>query len=84
MQPFEAAPEYIESPTFQAVAEPPVVPEFQAMSEPAVVPEFQAPFEPVPQVVTPVDSPAETKVPDTDRVDDLLRQFRERYGRGSM
>jgi hypothetical protein len=22
--------------------------------------------------------------PDTDRVDDLLRQFRERYGRGSL
>jgi hypothetical protein len=28
---------------------------------------------------------AETEqIPDTDRVDELLRQFRERYGRGSV
>lgn len=36
----------------------------------------------------PVPHPVETiepqEAPDTDRVDDLLRQFRERYGRGSM
>jgi len=47
----------------------------------------------VPIVETPVNSPFTIDVepeetsedaPDTDRVDDLLRQFRERYGRGSL
>jgi len=32
----------------------------------------------------PASPPARETAPDADRVDDLLRQFRERYGRGSM
>ncbi len=48
-------------------------------------------FPPSPeQVCVPVSPPDETPAPppppapDTDRVDELLRQFRERYGRGSL
>ncbi len=52
---------------------PAAAPAFQASPEPVFTP-------PVPSVEsTPPPSP-----PDTDRVDDLLRQFRERYGRGSL
>ena len=50
-----------------------------------VAPAFQPSPEPV---FNPSPSPAETTPPpsssDTDRVDELLRQFRERYGRGSL
>ena len=42
-----------------------------------------APPEPEP-VFESSDVPASPEAPDTDRVDDLLKQFRERYGRGSM
>jgi hypothetical protein len=31
----------------------------------------------------PSATPSQSPAPDADRVDDLLRQFRERYGRGS-
>lgn len=41
-----------------------------------------------PPIFPPSDQPADAPPPpsaaDTDRVDDLLRQFRERYGRGSL
>ena len=59
------------TPVAPAVAENPPTP-------PAVPAETPAPETPA----TP-EPPTETKVPDTDRVDDLLRQFRERYGRGT-
>lgn len=55
-------------------------------SEPKVsaVEAFEPAPEPAPQIPAPGGCPAETKAPDTDRVDDLLRQFRDRYGRGSL
>jgi len=58
---------------------PPPPPAFQPAFEPAPPPaaEAEAAFQPT---VSEENAPP----PDTDRVDDLLRQFRERYGRGSM
>lgn len=55
-------------------------------AEPADVPvhAFEPAPEPAPQAAAATPAPVEIKVPDTDRVDDLLRQFRERYGRGSL
>lgn len=75
--PFQPAPEVIPAPPaapsfFEAAAEPPPPP-VQVPVEASPAPVSQAPAAPV-----------ESQVPDTDRVDDLLRQFRERYGRGSM
>lgn len=67
---FQAAPEPEPAPVFEPAPPPPV---FEAAPEPPPVPAFQA-----------APEPAKPSVPDTDRVDDLLRQFRERYGRGSM
>lgn len=74
-------------PSFQATPAPSVsetsgvsgMPAFQAAPEPPVTPEGDSgtTFQPSPSEDT-------TPVPDTDRVDDLLRQFRERYGRGSQ
>lgn len=52
---------------------PPVESGFQATPQPVY------PAQQQPQEATPPPS-----VPDTDRVDDLLKQFRERYGRGSL
>lgn len=77
-------------------AEP--VPE-EAPSAPEEIPRDRVPQNRVPQGIVPrnpprempataeaaQDSPAAGPVPaKTDRVDDLLRQFRERYGRGSL
>lgn len=47
------------------------------------------PYHPVSEPIfnpptTPVTAPSPPTVEETDRVDDLLRQFRERYGRGSL
>jgi hypothetical protein len=53
------------------------VPSYQPVEQPVQ----SAPAAPV-QVAPPVPQPAAFEVPSTDRVDDLLRQFRERYGRG--
>lgn len=78
--PFQAAPEPSLQPAFQAAPGPAAQPAFQAVPE---TPAFQAAAEVLP-ASTAQDGAGETKVPDTDRVDDLLRQFRERYGRGSL
>ncbi len=52
---------------------------------PAAAPVFEASPEPVfAPLVQPVETTPPPSPPDTDRVDDLLRQFRERYGRGSL
>lgn len=67
---FQAAPDPEPAPAFVPAPPPPV---FEAAPEPPPVPAFE-----------PAPEPAKPSVPDTDRVDDLLRQFRERYGRGSM
>lgn len=80
-------------PSFQP-AQPPFVPEppqhFPA-SEPFVsfvnelAPALQANPEPVFNPPPPPAEPTQRpSAPDTDRVDELLRQFRERYGRGSL
>lgn len=47
---------------------------------------FQVNPEPVfsPPVVAPAEPQTPSSTADTDRVDDLLRQFRERYGRGAL
>jgi hypothetical protein len=68
----EPAPAFVPAEVFQPAQETPV---FQAAAEPQAT-------EPI-REETP-ETPTQPPVPDTDRVDDLLRQFRERYGRGSM
>jgi hypothetical protein len=79
----------------QPVWEPAPQPAFQASPEGSPVsafdpaPAFQVAPEPpaaaVFEAAPPMQEPAaQQPVPDTDRVDDLLRQFRERYGRGSL
>lgn len=73
----------------QAVGLPQVDSPFQA-APPSFGPvESAPPFQPSPESApAPVFTPAEDAPPptpaDTDRVDDLLRQFRDRYGRGSL
>jgi hypothetical protein len=80
-----AAP--VESPFRQVVDESaPVfvaetsVPGFDPPPEPA----FQVVEQEVPGFSAEPAASCPPAAPDTDRVDDLLRQFRERYGRGSM
>jgi hypothetical protein len=68
----QPAPEPAVASVFEAVPEPAPTPVFEAVPEPAAAPVFQ-----------PAESPPPATAPDTDRVDDLLRQFRERYGRGN-
>ncbi len=81
----QSTPEPMFAPVFQPAPEPPPTPVFHAAPEPPPTPVFQAaPEPPVQPVIEPVEAPAKPSVPDTDRVDDLLRQFRERYGRGAM
>ncbi|MEO7101257.1 MAG: hypothetical protein ABI162_18035 [Luteolibacter sp.] len=79
-QPTVGQPE-VDSP-FQ-IAQPAVTPEPPAGAAPA----SGGQASPEPGVAAP-SQPAEPTPPpaaaDTDRVDDLLRQFRERYGRGSL
>jgi hypothetical protein len=92
--PFQAAVSEPESPVFNPEPAPAFVPAdvIQHATETPVflaAPELQtnppAPLEtPAAVVFEPAEAPAPAPVPDTDRVDDLLRQFRERYGRGSM
>jgi hypothetical protein len=66
-------PEMNASPVVPAAAEPPFVPDPPNLQEssPITAPQTEPEPDPVP-------------APNADRVDDLLRQFRERYGRGSM
>lgn len=93
--PFQAAP----SPFFAAEPAPQQSIPSQQAFQPVADSPFQAapqsftPVEPAPPVFQQAPEPvqpaaAETTPPpsaaDTDRVDDLLRQFRERYGRGSL
>lgn len=86
---FEPAPEveaFVVAPKPEftaAVVEEPVPAGIEAAPEP------HSAFQPVPEISSApafqaVAEPEKPSVPDTDRVDDLLRQFRERYGRGSM
>lgn len=76
----EPAPAFVPAEVFQPAQETPV---FQAAPEPQA--SAPAPVEtPAAAAFEPAETPARAPVPDTDRVDDLLRQFRERYGRGSM
>jgi hypothetical protein len=63
--------------------EPPMTAAFAEVATPPVRDEPLS----APAVPTPADAatpPAQGAAPDPDRVDDLLRQFRERYGRGSL
>lgn len=85
---FQAAPPYQtpaapEQPAAQNFFQPgPAEPQFQPSPEPA--PAIQPPPD---SGFSPASAPAGSPPPgtsDTDRVDDLLRQFRERYGRGSL
>jgi hypothetical protein len=71
--------------------QPPVESPFQVAAEQptsyTAEPVFAA--QPVPEPILTAAAPAAEVSPppataDTDRVDDLLRQFRERYGRGSL
>ncbi len=86
-----------EAPSFQAVAESPfrVIHEpAVALAEPVIhltpgVVEAHAsvvsPFQQVPsQEPAPTSDVPPVSSADTDRVDDLLKQFRERYGKGSL
>jgi hypothetical protein len=86
-----AAPE---TSVFQPAPEPaPGPPSFQPAPEspgsnlsPGPPPVTESPVATPPEVqAAEPNTGAETEqIPDTDRVDELLRQFRERYGRGSM
>jgi len=90
--PFQPAVEFAQpAAAFEFAGQPaaPAASPFQAFqpfqtaaAEPApAVPAFQAAPE------APPEKPAESAPPaqsDTDRVDDLLKQFRDRYGRGSL
>ncbi len=87
--PYEAPAE----PSFQPVASPfnPEPPQNFPVSEPYPPQgnEFSPAFQPNPEPASnpappPADVPPPPTTADTDRVDDLLRQFRERYGRGSL
>ena len=92
---WEPAPQPAPQPTPQPAWEPAPQAAFQAVPEPTPAPAFEpapafqaapeppaaAVFEAAPPMQ---DAAAQQSVPDTDRVDDLLRQFRERYGRGSL
>ena len=91
--PVASAPEPV--PHFQANLPQPGASPFQiAASDPAPSqPVFNNPpnqvFQASPEPVfsppaPPVDPQAPPSTADTDRVDDLLRQFRERYGRGAL
>ncbi len=73
--PFQVAPSEMTSPVEPAFNPPPSMTDspFEVAAESA---------QPEPTPVT-LPSPPPT-ASDTDRVDDLLRQFRERYGRGSL
>jgi hypothetical protein len=78
------APEFLPTPPVEVTSTP--VPEPVDFSSPPqwqpAAPVFQPSLEPIRQ---PEESSAPPPPPpDTDRVDDLLRQFRERYGRGSL
>ncbi len=75
---YQASPALEEPPVFQAPPAPaPEVPvqAFQAAPEPPAAPAPPTPTEPSPE-------PPNFDSPQTDRVDDLLKQFRERYGKG--
>lgn len=74
--PFQVAPQ---EPVFQP--EPAFQPSFQTDSPFQPVAQPEQAFQPAPEPVAETPAPATA---DTDRVDDLLRQFRERYGRGSL
>lgn len=73
--PFQVAPSELAPPVEPVFNPPPSMPDspFQVAAESA---------QPEPAPVTLPPPPATAS--DTDRVDDLLRQFRERYGRGSL
>jgi hypothetical protein len=76
-------------PSFQPAPQEPTF--FQPAPEPPSGPPSFQPAPETPLATSPEVQPAgpstgsETEqIPDTDRVDELLRQFRERYGRGSV
>ncbi|RPJ34062.1 MAG: hypothetical protein EHM17_08045 [Verrucomicrobiaceae bacterium] len=69
---------------------PPTPPKTSPIQVPTAAPPPQAPTAAVEEPVSvqapaaePSATPSQSPAPDADRVDDLLRQFRERYGRGS-
>jgi hypothetical protein len=75
----------LEPPSAAAVPASPPPPPSPSPEPEAIAQESHAAAQSVPQTAvesTPPEPPA--AAPDADRVDDLLRQFRERYGRGSM
>lgn len=73
-----------------AISEPAAAVPESVIFHPPVDAPFQTPrpaFVPQPAAVLPSvtePAPVAESAADTDRVDDLLRQFRERYGRGSL
>ena len=81
-QPQVDSPFQIAQPAPEPAPEP--APQSQNFAQ-AAAPAFQTSPEPVfSPPVQPVESTPPPASSDTDRVDDLLRQFRERYGRGSL
>lgn len=83
-EPTPVFPPEIESP-FQVppAAEVPAV-QSQNYSPQAAAHSLESQQIPQPVVQAPELEPTPAQAPDTDRVDELLRQFRERYGRGSL
>lgn len=86
--PFQVAPDIFAQDPPAAPCQPPSVASYQ--------PQLDSPFQMAPPVFSseptsafasnppPAELTPPPAAPDTDRVDDLLRQFRERYGRGSL
>ncbi len=94
--PFQAAPDIFAQDPPAASFQPPSTASYQPqidspfqMAPPVFSPEPAPSSQPAePPIFASSNPPAEPTpppaAPDTDRVDDLLRQFRERYGRGSL
>ncbi len=86
--PFQVAPDIFAQNPLAAQSLPESVVSYQ--------PQLDSPFQMAPPVFSsepaptfalnppPAEATPPPAAPDTDRVDDLLRQFRERYGRGSL
>jgi hypothetical protein len=81
--PEESSPELAEMETAPPIAPPADEPLPVAAEFPVAEPSPFSVAPPTQESAAPVQPAAQPQAQDTDRVDELLRQFRERYGRGN-